>query len=118
MLCGPNLELVYASESLTVACMCDLDYRTCMEQGIAVGNRRKVQKRIGILLVCREGFIYRPHVSAQDVRTVCHKVEKSVASYRPSSRVITWFWLEAPTLFPDNGQFGSDCRVRGLCFIR
>ena len=76
MLCGPNLELVYASESLIVACMCDFDYRTAWSKELPLVTEDALQKELGLFVVCREGFIYLPHVSARDVRTVCQKVEK------------------------------------------
>jgi hypothetical protein len=43
-LCVPDRGLVYASESLNLACRRDFDYRTCMEQELPLMTGEALQK--------------------------------------------------------------------------
>jgi len=43
-LCVPDRGLVYASESLNLACTRDFDYRTCMEQALPLMTGEALQK--------------------------------------------------------------------------
>jgi hypothetical protein len=45
-LCVPERGLVYASESLNLACTRDFDYRTCMEQELPLMTGEALQKRV------------------------------------------------------------------------
>src|SRR2546429_1741723 len=47
-LCVPDRGLVYASESLDLACTRDFDYRTCMEQELPLIRRSAPKKEVRI----------------------------------------------------------------------
>jgi hypothetical protein len=45
-LCVPDRGLVYASESLNLACTRDFDYRACMEKELPLMTGEALQKRV------------------------------------------------------------------------